>query len=135
MTPRKRKRSGDFLRLMRQGTDILALSPSVASARMLRLAAQSPTAAAASLGSMAVEKMATFGQAWAAIAATGMQAQFKFALAMWAPKGSAVAVRKNHSGADRAGLDLADAMVSLASSAMQPVHARVKRNAAKRKRR
>jgi hypothetical protein len=130
VTPRKRKRSGDLFRLVHQSTDIMALSPMVASARMLRLASQRPTVAAASLGNMAAEKMTAFGQAWAAIATTGMQAQFKFAMAMLAPTSLGSARDRSV----RTGSDLADAMVSMVSSAMQPVHARVKRNAGKRKR-
>lgn len=130
-----------MLRLARQGADVLALSPMVASGRMLRLAGQRPTAAAASLGSMAVEKMTTFGQAWTAMATAGMQAQFKFAMSMWTPKtmGSARAqaghAASGHTRSNRAGFELAEALVSMASSAIKPVHARVKRNASKRKRR
>jgi hypothetical protein len=120
-----------MLRLARQGSDVLALSPMVASGRMLRLAGQRPSAAVMSLGNMGLEKMTTFGKAWTAMATAGMQAQFKFAMSMWTPKSSASARARS----DRAGFALADALVSMASSAMQPLHARVKRNASKRKRR
>jgi len=107
----------------------LALSPTVAAGRMLRLAAQRPAAAATSFGSMGLEKMTTFGQAWMAMATAGMQAQFKFAMSMWVPNSAARA------GSGQTGFDLADALVSMASSAMQPVHVRVKRNAGEHKRR
>jgi hypothetical protein len=120
-----------MLRLARQGADVLALSPAVASGRMLRLVGQRPTAAATSLGAMALEKMTTFGQAWTAMAAAGMHVQFKIATSMWLPKtsGSARAITGHP------GFELTDALVGMASSAMKPVHARVKRNAGKRKRR
>jgi hypothetical protein len=125
-----------MLRLARQGSDVMALSPMVASGRMLRLAGQRPSAAATSLGIMTLEKMTTFGQAWTAMAIAGMQAQFKFAMSMWAPKTLGWArTRSEHTGPGRAGFELADTLVAMASSAMKPVHARVKRNAGARKRR
>ena len=133
---RTRNQSAAMLRLARQGSDVMALSPMVASGRMMRLAGQRPTAAAANLGTMALEKMTTFGQAWTAMATAGMQAQFKFAMSMWAPKALGSArTRAEHTGSGRAGFELADALVSMASSAMKPVHTRVKRNAGGRKRR
>jgi hypothetical protein len=127
---RRRNQSAAAVRLARQGADVLALSPTVAAGRMMRLAAQRPAAAATALGTMGLEKMTTFAQAWTAMATAGMQAQFKFAMSMWAPRtfGSARAQ------AGHAGSELADALMSMASSAMKPVHARVKRNAGKRKR-
>ena len=133
---RTRNQSAAMLALARQGTDVLALSPMVASGRMMRLAGQRPAAAATSLGKMALEKMTTFGQAWTAMATAGMQAQFKFAMSIWAPKTLASArMRAGHAGSDRGGCELADALVSMASSALKPVHARVKRNAGARRRR
>jgi hypothetical protein len=119
-----------MLRLARQGADILAFSPIVAAGRMMRLAAQRPAAAATALGNMGLEKVTTFGQAWMAMVSAGMQAQFKFAVSMWMPRTPGSARSAN----DRAGSDLTDAIVSMASSAMQPLHVRVKRNAGKRKR-
>lgn len=126
----RRNQSVAVLRLARQGADVLALSPTVAAGRMMRLAAQRPAAAATSLATMGLEKMTTFGQAWMAMASASMQAQFKFAMSMWMPRIPGSARSPN----DRVGADLSEAIVSIASSAMQPVHARVKRNAGKRKR-
>jgi hypothetical protein len=127
----KRNQSAAMLRLARQGADVLALSPSVASSRLMRLAGQHPTAAVMSLGNMGLEKMTTFGHAWMAMASAGMQAQFKLAMAMWAPRSSASA----RVGSDHAGKHLTDAALAIVSSSMKPLHARVKRNASKRKRR
>ena len=129
MTNTRKRNSAAMLRLARQGADVLALSPKVAAGRMMRLAAQRPAVAATSLGTMGLEKMATFGQAWSAMAMAGMQAQWKFAMSMWAPK-SSISVRAK---SNRAGMDLADTAIAMVSSAMKPVHARVKRNAGKRK--
>jgi hypothetical protein len=131
----KRNQSAAMRRLVRQGANVLALAPMVASGRMMRLAGQRPTAAATSLGTMGLEKMTTFAQAWTAMASAGMQAQLKFAMSMWVPKTSGSA--RARAGGVRSGHDgfaLADALVSMASSAMKPVRARVKRNAGKRKR-
>lgn len=129
-TTRRRNQSAAVVRLARQGADVLALSPAVAARRMMQLAAQRPTAAATSLGTMGLEKMTTFGQAWMAMASAGIQAQFKFAMSMWMPRNPGSARSRN----DLAGSDLTDAIVSMTSRAIQPVHARVKRNAGKRKR-
>ncbi len=126
-TGTRKKQSAAVLRLARQGASVMALSPTVAARRMMQLAAQRPAAAATSLGTMGLEKMTTFGQAWMAMASAAMQAQFKFAMSMWTAKTSASARTRT--------FELGDDLVSMASSAMKPVHARVKRNAGTSKRR
>ena len=119
-----RNQSAALRRLARQGTDVLALAPMVASGRMMRLAAQRPTDAATSLGTLALEKMTTFGQAWWAMARVGVNAQYDLAMSMWSPW------FKPHRGGSR----LVDVAISMASSAMKPIHARVKSNTRKHKR-